>query len=342
MSWQTRLAAIPTVPIAHLPTPLEPAERLRAALGGPQAGAPRLWIKRDDEIGLAVGGNKVRKLAYLLADAQARGASKVASFGGLQSNFLRSMASACARLGLEAHCLYFERRPKRLTGNLLLAELLGARLHFIPLGGDSGPRNLAGTTRLVRLVAALHPRIGPRRLYFLPVGGHTPLGCLGYVPAAVEIVEQAAANGFRPDFVVAAAGSGGTLAGLLAGFRLLRVPVQLIGVDVGNLWQDFQSDILAMAGRVTALLGSPQPFGPADLTLQAGHGPGYARPYLPAQAAMELAARSEGLLLDPVYTGKALAGLIDLIQAGRFQPDDHVIFLHSGGSPALFAVTRAA
>lgn len=132
-------------------------------------------------------------------------------------------------------------------------------------------------------------------------------------------------------------GTGGTLAGLLAGFRLLDAPVRLIGVDVGKLWRGFEQDIAAMAASVTALLGKPQPFAAADVTLVPGYGPGYARPFAAAQTAVELAARSEGLLLDPVYSGKALAGLIDLIRAGRFSADQHVVFLHTGGWPSLFA-----
>lgn len=336
-SWTARLAAIPSLSLGHLPTPLEPAERLRAALGDAQASVPGLWIKRDDEIGLAIGGNKVRKLAYLLADAQARGARKVVSFGGLQSNFLRTMTSACARLGLEAHCLYFEHPPTRMSGNLLLVQLMGGRPHFVPLGGNAGPRQLRITNLLVRLVAGLLPGIGWRGVYFIPVGGHSPLGCVSYVPTAREIVEQAAAAGFRPTHVVAAAGSGGTVAGLLAGFRLLRVPIQVVGVDVGNLWRGFRQDILHMAEAVTTLLGSPEKFSPGDLTLHPGYGPGYARPHRPAEEAIELVARSEGLLLDPVYTGKAMAGLLDLIRSGHFRPTDQVVFVHTGGVPALFA-----
>ena len=337
LAWQTRLAALPSLPIAHLPTPLEALPRLRMALGGDAGGVPHLWVKRDDAIGLAVGGNKVRKLAYLLADAQARGARKVVSFGGLQSNFLRALASGCARLGMEAHCLYFERRPARLTGNLLLCQQLGARLHFVPLGGDTGPRDLHRTCQLVRLASPFLPGIGRRGVAFIPVGGHSALGCAGYVPAAREILEQAAQTGFQPDAVVTAAGTGGTLAGLLAGFRLLGSQVQLIGIDVGKLWRDFEQDIAAMAGDVTTLLGAPQPFAPTDVTLFPGYGPGYARPYEPALAAIALAARAEGLLLDPVYSGKAMAGLIDLIRTGQFTADQHVVFLNTGGWPSLFA-----
>ena len=333
---------IPSLPLAHLPTPLEPMPRLQAALGGREANVPHLWVKRDDAMGLAVGGNKVRKLAYLLADAQRQGARKVVSFGGLQSNFLRALASACARLELEAHCLYFAHRPQELTGNLLLADLMGAHLHFVPLGGNSGPRDLPATTRLVRLVAHLHPGIGPRKLYFVPVGGHTPLGCLGYVPAAMEIVQQAQAKAFQPDVVISAAGTGGTLAGLLAGFHLLGAPIQLVGVDVGNLWRHFQADAIAMASAVTHLLGSPYRFPQEAVQLVAGFGAGYAQPYPPAQLAIQLAASTEGLILDPVYSGKALAGLIDLIRQERFRADQHVVFLLTGGVPALFAVQGRA
>ena len=262
---------------------------------------------------------------------------KVVSFGGLQSNFLRALASGCARVGMEAHCLYFERRPARLTGNLLLCQQLGARLHFVPLGGDSGPRDLHRTCQLVRLLSPFLPGIGWRGVSFIPVGGHSALGCAGYVPAAREILDGAAATGFRPDVVVTAAGTGGTLAGLLAGFRLLESPVRLIGVDVGKLWRGFEEDIAAMAGEVTALLGAPLSYTAADVALVPGYGPGYARPHEPARSAIELAARAEGLLLDPVYSGKAMAGLIDLIRAGQFTADQHVVFLHTGGWPSLFA-----
>ncbi len=156
---------------------------------------------------------------------------------------------------MEAHCLYFERRPVRLTGNLLLCQQLGARLHFVPLGGDSGPRDLHRTCQLVRLAAPFLPGIGRRGVVFIPVGGHSALGCSGYVPAAREILKQAALAGFRPDVVVTAAGTGGTMAGLLAGFRLLESPVHLIGVDVGKLWRSFEADIATMAGDVTGTAG---------------------------------------------------------------------------------------
>ena len=238
---------------------------------------------------------------------------------------------------MEAHCLYFERRPARLTGNLLLCQQLGARLHFVPLGGGSGPRDLHRTCQLVRLLAPFLPGIGRRGVMVIPVGGHSALGCAGYVPAAQEIRDQAALAGFRPDVVVTAAGTGGTLAGLLAGFRLLNSPVRLIGVDVGKLWRGFEEDIAAMAGDVIALLGQPHQFTAAYVTLVPGYGPGYARPFAAAQAAIEIAACSEGLLLDPIYSGKAMAGLIDLIRAGRFTAGQHVVFLHTGGWPSLFA-----
>ena len=189
----------------------------------------------------------------------------------------------------------------------------------------------------MRLAAPFLPGIGRRGVVFIPVGGHSALGCAGYVTAAQEIHDQAALADFRPDVVVTAAGTGGTMAGLLAGFRLLDSPVNLIGVDVGKLWRGFEEDIATMAADVAALLGEQRPFAAADVTLVPGYGPGYARPHEPARAAIDLAARAEGLLLDPVYSGKAMAGLIGLIRAGRFTAGQHVVFLHTGGWPSLFA-----
>jgi 1-aminocyclopropane-1-carboxylate deaminase/D-cysteine desulfhydrase-like pyridoxal-dependent ACC family enzyme len=191
--------------------------RLSAELGRP------VWIKRDDLIGPGLGGNKTRKLEYLLAEAHQQGARRVATFGGLQSNHARLTAAAANRLGMQTHLFYFERCPSRLCGNLLLNRVLGARLHFIPLGGGGG-MSLEASIRLVRWLALL--RIGPH--YFIPVGGHNVRGCLGYVRAALELDEQAQAQGIQDAHLVLAAGSGGTLAGLLAGLKLVDSPLQLL------------------------------------------------------------------------------------------------------------------
>lgn len=183
-----RLAAFPRLPLAAYPTPLTPLPRLTAQLGG-----PALWVKRDDGIGPALGGNKARKLEFLMAEAQRRGARQVVTFGGLQSNHARMTAAVACALGMEAHLFFFERCPEEMRGNLLLESLLGAKMHFLPLGGGGG-LTLERANRLVRLLARL--RVGPNA-YFIPVGGHTALGALGYVLCAAELHEQAAAAGLR-------------------------------------------------------------------------------------------------------------------------------------------------
>ena len=325
-----RLTTYPRVPLAEYPTPLTALPRLSAELGRP------VFIKRDDEIGPAMGGNKTRKLEYLLADAQRLGHTKVATFGGLQSNHARLTAAAARRCGLEPHLFYFERRPPVLTGNLLLNKLLGAAMHFIPFGGggDGGMR-LETAIRLAGLVARL--RLG--RHYFIPVGGHTWLGCLGYVAAAVELDEQAEALGIGDARLIVAAGSGGTLAGLLAGLTLIGSRLRLLGIDVGKLWRGFPESIAALAGELCRRLGEPRHFTPDQVPLIEGTyvGGRYGVPSEAGDAAIRRLARAEGILLDPVYTGKAFAGLLDLAEKGVIAPDEPVIFLHTGGLPALFA-----
>jgi L-cysteate sulfo-lyase len=323
-----RLDAHSRVLLGETPTPLQPLERLSAELGRP------LFVKRDDLLGPALGGNKTRKLEYLMAEARQQGATKVVTFGGLQSNHARLTAAAASLVGLEAHLLYLEARPKVLTGNLLLNELLGARMHFIPLSPKRPrPRPLESTIRLVRLLARL--RVGPH--YFIPVGGHTWTGALGYVRAAVEIDEQARGLGAGDAWLVVAAGSGGTLAGLLAGLRLVGSRLRPLGIDVGKLWKDFPSSVAHLASEVCARLGEPLTFAPADVPLvEATYvGEAYGQPSVAGNAALERLARAEGILLDPVYTAKAFAGLLG--ETTRFGRDDPVVFLHTGGLPALFA-----
>ncbi|MCS7066153.1 MAG: pyridoxal-phosphate dependent enzyme, partial [Fimbriimonadales bacterium] len=216
-----RLDAIPRVSLVKEPTPLEPLPRLSAELGRP------CYIKRDDAIGPALGGNKARKLEYLLADALQKGYKKVATYGGLQSNHARLTAAAARPLGLEVHLFYFTPRPDHLQGNLLINQLLGAEMHFIPLEG-SGRRSITATDFLVHQLARL--RIG--RHYFIPAGGRSVLGSLGYVRAALELHQQALTAGLEGAWVITAAGTGGTLAGLWAGLTLLRSPLRPLGIDV--------------------------------------------------------------------------------------------------------------
>ncbi len=327
---QAALARFPRLTLAEYPTPLEPLPRLSAELGRP------IYIKRDDGIGPALGGNKTRKLEYLLAEAQQCGQRKIATFGGLQSNHARITAAAAQKLGMQPHLFYFEPRPNQLTGNLLLNHLLGAQMHFIPLGaGGDGSMTLETTNRLVRLLAWL--RLG--RHYFIPVGGHTWRGCLGYVQAALEIDQQARALGIAGATVVTAAGTGGTLAGLLAGLALIDSPLRLLGIDVGKLWKAFPASLARLAGEICARLGERRTFdeGSIPLIAEVYAAPQYGSPSQACLAAIRRLARLEGILLDPVYTGKAFAGLLDLIASGHFGGQDPIIFWHTGGLPALFA-----
>jgi D-cysteine desulfhydrase family pyridoxal phosphate-dependent enzyme len=330
--FQQQLEAYPRLSLAEFPTPLALLPRLSDWLGRP------VYIKRDDLPGLALGGNKVRKLEYLLADALERGARKVVTFGGLQSNHACLTAAAARRVGLEPHLFFFERRPARLTGNLLLNQLFDARMHFIPVGGGDAPRSLEKTIRLVRWLAWL--LVGPH--YFIPVGGHTWRGCLGYVRAALELDEQARALGLEQGRVILAAGTGGTLAGLLAGFWLNNSSLRLLGIDVGKLWAGFPASIAHLAGELCRRLGRPHTFPAAEVPLlEATYvGPSYGFPSTEGLAAMQQLARLEGIVLDPIYTGKAFAGLLDLARQGQLGQTGPLIFLHTGGLPALFAHYR--
>jgi L-cysteate sulfo-lyase len=328
MSIQERLDSLGRIPLAEYPTPLEHLPRLSAELGRP------IYVKRDDVIGPALGGNKTRKLEYLLAEAQRQQQRKIVTFGGLQSNHARLTAAAANRLGMESHLFYFEQRPKQLTGNLVINQLLGAKMHFIPFGGGGG-MTLEASIRLVRLVALA--LVG--RHYFIPVGGHNWLGCLGYVRAALEIEQQARTFGLENADLILAAGSGGTLAGLMAGLYLRRSNLALLGIDVGKLWKAFPVSIAALATEICSRLGEPCQFTPEQVPLIEGTyvGAQYGVPSVAGQSALKRLARLEGLLLDPVYTAKAFAGMLSEIEKGHLGKSGPVIFLHTGGLPALFA-----
>jgi 1-aminocyclopropane-1-carboxylate deaminase/D-cysteine desulfhydrase-like pyridoxal-dependent ACC family enzyme len=335
-----RLSAFPRVRLGAFPTPLEPLPRLTDVLKG-----PTLWVKRDDAVGPAMGGNKTRKLEFLFGEAQAKGARTVATFGGLQSNFARQMCAGARAMGMEPHCFYFVPRPPKLEGNLLLNALMGARLHFIPFGQSAEPTmTLEQATRLVRVIARLMPSLWGKRLYFMPVGGHTAVGCLGYVAAAMEIEAQLRARGVERATILTAAGTGGTLAGLWAGGQLLNSPHQLLAIDVGKLWRAFPASIAALASEICELFGERHRFDAASVSLieRTYVGAAYARPTPDSQAALRLTAQTEGLILDPVYSAKAMAGLIDLIKQGRWEAGEHVVFLHTGGIPALWATATQA
>ena len=301
--------------LAHLPTPLERADRLGAALG---LSPGRLWVKRDDCTGLATGGNKARKLELLVADAVAQGCDVLVTAGGPQSNHARTTAAAAAGSGLDCVLVFNADPPARTEGNQLLDVVLGAERRFVgPIAMDDLNDAVGG------IVAEL--RADGRRPYAIPVGGSSPLGASAYALAADEIL---AGLGRDDVLVVTATGSGGTHAGLAARLGHERV----IGVDVGALAEVGQV-VRRLAADVAALTGRPTPEGdPRLVTDQVGAG--YGAPTEACREAILLAARLEGLLLDPVYSGKALAGLMAL-RPSELQANE-IVFLATGGVPALF------
>lgn len=330
---EERLSDFPRVSLGVQSTPLEPLARLTSRLGGPQ-----LWIKRDDVIGHAMGGNKSRPLEFLLGDAIHCGRRPVVTFGGLQSNHARMTAAACAQLDIETHLYFFASQPQALRGNLMIDQLCGARLRFIPIAGGEASMTLETTNRLVRLLTWFLS--GPRR-YFIPVGGHNAIGCLGYVAAAAELARQLDRAGLPGErtTIVTATGTGVTLVGLVTGFGMLGCPVRVLGLDIGRLWKAFPASLARLATAVRQALGGERDLetGPLPLLPQHYAGSGYAIHSAKAQRAISLLAQTEGILLDPIYTGKAFAGVLDLVRAGQFEDNEHVVFLHTGGHPGLWA-----
>lgn len=319
---------IPRVALVHEPTPLEPLARLREVLGG-----PRIWLKRDDCTGLATGGNKTRKLEYLIADAEVEGADVVITFGALQSNHARQTAAACARRGLDCELILTAAVPRTAdgyerTGNLLLDDLLGARVHRVP--ADSTPQAVLRRVMAERAAEDLS-------CYVIPTGGSNAIGALGYVRCALEIAEACRGRGLFPSAVVHATSTGGTQAGLLAGMRLAGLTSRVIGVNVYT--EDTDGLRAAVSGLTSDVLGRIAPglaAGEGAVEVEDGHlGPGYGRPTPEMVEAVRLVARTEGVLLDPVYSGKGMAGLIAMIRRGAFDADDDVVFVHTGGTVAL-------
>ncbi len=319
-----RLEEIPRRPLALLPTPLHELPRLSTAVGG----VP-IWIKRDDLTGFALGGNKVRKLEFLLADALRQGADTLVTAGGLQSNHARVTAAAAAAAGLDCHLVLSGSRPERLQGNTALDALLGATLHFVATGPER-------TARLSALAEEL--RRAGRKPYVIPIGGSAPLGALGYVLALREVQEECARRGLRPEAIVVAASSGGTQGGLEAGKRLVGWDVRIIGVSADEPAVFLQQASAEMATEALALLGRHETVWPNELTVLGDYvGEGYGASTPASQEAMVLFAKTEGIILDPTYTAKAAAGVLDLIRRGEFRGQG-VLFWHTGGLPPVLPV----
>jgi D-cysteine desulfhydrase family pyridoxal phosphate-dependent enzyme len=326
------LERFPRITLGHWPTPLERCDRLRETLGG-----PHVWIKRDDCTGLGGGGNKTRKLEYLLGQALAEGADSIVTFGALQSNHARQTAAACARLGLRCD-LVLTRAVARdddhylHSGNVLLDQLFGATIH---MAGDAD----AATERYRQIAEAASTE--GRRVFAIPAGGSNAIGLLGYVRATLELAAQAHEQGFTIDRVVVAASTAGTTAGIVLGAAIARLDLVVDAVCVYKDAATTDAEIRRLVMEGAVRLGCPAPDAQRWTVTDAFFGRGYGVPTPEMLRAVTLFARTEGLLLDPVYTGKAAAALIDWIERGKMAQDQNVVFVHTGGAPGLFAYTPA-
>ena len=323
-----KLSEFPSVPLCHQPTPLEFMPRMSESLGG-----PRLWIKRDDCTGLATGGNKTRKLEFLIADAIEKGADMVVTQGAVQSNHVRQTAAAACKFGLDCHALLERRVPGReddyeTTGNVLFAQMFGTSLEFRPAGLDMNAEALAVTEKLAA---------AGRKPYFIPGGGSNETGALGYVSCAYELLDQIKANNLDVGWIVLATGSTGTHAGMLAGLHAAGSTIPVMGISVRQP-DDKQIAAVYKLAVLTASKLTDTPLGVEKVIVDDGYvGAGYGQPTQGTLDAINLIARREGLLFDPVYSGKGLAGMIGLAGQNFFESDKDVIFLHTGGAAALFA-----
>lgn len=317
----TLLEGFPRVPLAHLPTPLERLARLGAALG------TEVWIKRDDCTGLATGGNKTRKLEYLIGDALGRDADAVITYGAIQSNHARQTAAACARVGLECHLIlvrsvHWDHPEYETSGNVLLDDLLGAHLH------KCAPAEAAKTAE--DLTGELS-RAG-KTVYVIPAGGSNAIGALGYVQCARELLNQTTALGLRPELLVHATSSGGTQAGLIVGTTELTDDCRVLGINV------YDSDHAAIEQRVHNLTedirGLSSELSALKFSVAIDHdhlGDGYGQPTEDTIAGIRQLAELHGIVTDPVYSGKALGALVSLIRDGRIDATGDVVFIHTGG-----------
>jgi D-cysteine desulfhydrase len=313
----------PRVLLGHWPTPLQELPRLTAALGG-----PHLWTKRDDLSGLALGGNKTRKLEFLMADALASGADTVITMGAVQSNHACQTAAAAARLGLGCILVLAPMSPPTAQGNLLLDRLYGARIRW---AGDTDPA-------VVMQAVVDEERAAGRTPYAVPYGGSNAVGASAYLYAMREMVRQTREREMGFADLIVASSSGGTQAGLLAGAASLHYTGRITGIAIAERADTLAPHVHTLAQATLDHLGVRMTVASEDVRVEDGYlGGGYAVPGEAEREAITLLARTEGLLVDPVYTGRALAGLVDLARRGRWNEDEHVLFWHTGGTGALFA-----
>ncbi len=332
------LARFPRVKLCHAPTPLEFMPRLTAHLGGPQ-----LWIKRDDCTGVATGGNKNRKLEFLLGEALEQGATHLVTQGAVQSNHVRQTAAVAAKLGLKCTALLEHRiktnDPDYLdSGNVLLDRMMGLIIEYREPGLDMNAEAEAYGETL---------RAAGEKVYVIPGGGSNATGALGYAHVALEVMSQANDIGLRIDQFVHATGSAGTQAGLVVGFEALNSGIPVLGIGVRNPRDRQEANVHKLCEATAAKLGLTGGIRREAVVANCDYvGDGYGIPTEGMGEALMLCARLEGLFLDPVYSGKGMAGLIDLIRKGHYRKDENIVFLHTGGQVGLFGykdfLTQAA
>jgi len=322
------ISRFPRLHFAHLPTPLEPLKNLSKVLGG-----PNIWIKRDDCTGLAGGGNKTRKLEFLMADALKHKADTVITNGATQSNHARQTAAIAAKLGMHCHILLEDRTGSKDTGynyngNVLLDQLYEAQLKMFSSGTDMNAAMDELANELKR---------DGKKPYIIPGGGSNPIGAMGYVNCAMELLYQANTSGLKIDLVVHATGSAGTQAGLVTGFSGSNSLVPVLGVGVRAPKEIQEENVFNLAERTAVYLGIPDTVKREQVVANCDYvGEGYGIPAADTIEAIKMFARLESVLLDPVYSGKGAAGLIDMIRKNRFNKDNNIVFVHTGGSQALF------
>ena len=327
------LARFPRIHLAHLPTPLERLDRLSELLGGPE-----IWIKRDDCTGLSTGGNKTRKLEFLMAEAQLQGADLVMTQGATQSNHARQTAAFAAKLGMGCHILLEDRTGSKEdnynhNGNVLLDFLHGASAEKRGPGLDMNAEMEA---------AADNFRSQGRNVYTIPGGGSNATGALGYANCAFELVAQANDRDLVIDHIVHATGSTGTQAGLVVGLKAIHAQIPVLGISVRAKKEAQEANVLRLAETTAEKLGCPGAVTAADISANSDYvGAGYGIPTPEGIEAIRMFGEQEAILLDPVYSSKGAAGMIDLIRKGAFKKGERIVFLHTGGSASLFGYMSA-
>ena len=321
------LAKFPRLRFAHLPTPLEPMANLSRLLDG-----PNIWVKRDDCTGLAGGGNKTRKLEFLMADAEQQGADTIITQGAVQSNHARQTAAIAAKLGYECYLLLENRTGSDdldflANGNVLLDDIYNARLSDFPAGTDMNQEMLSLSEEL---------RAAGKKPYIIPGGGSNRIGALGYVNAAYELVGQCNDQGLKVDHIVHATGSTGTQAGLVTGLTAIHSGIDLMGISVRAPKEAQEENVYRLACETAEFIGSSAALNRSDVVANSDYvGEGYGMPTDGMIEAVEMTARHESILLDPIYSGKGMAGLIDLIRQGFYRREENIVFIHTGGAQAL-------